>query len=301
MERLRVAALICLSLFLTQAPVPAQEGKDPEAAPAPEPKPALPAAQRLERALAALQERENVLASLEVKQVQPERGMGMMGGIQMRMTIGGVTPSRPFEGEAEVWLRPKEGNLVVVSRKKVPGFGVYHTPDRTLTELLYEDEAPSLKGLNDELRPLFELNRLLRWAKRDGAGYKVTEDAGQGTTTLKGRAPRKAVRQPDGDGGALGISIPGMQRKVLRIDTEFVLDQAGELSELTFTVVRNDPAAKLIEEHLVKQGLPVPPKNEDGETEGVSSVYRLKFDQKRPTPRAKEFRKKIEAHLAKRE
>ena len=64
MERVRVAALICLSLFLTQAPVPAQEGQDPEAAPAPEPKPALPAAQRLERALAALQERENVLASL---------------------------------------------------------------------------------------------------------------------------------------------------------------------------------------------------------------------------------------------
>ena len=239
-----------------------------------------------------------MLASLEVKQVQPERGMGMMGGKQMHMTIGGVTPAQPFAGEAEIWLRPKEGNLVVVSRKRVPGFGVYHTPDRTLTELLYEDEAPSLKGLNDELRPLFELNRLLRWAKRDGAGYKVTEDGGQGTTTLKGRAPRKAVRQPDGDGGALGISIWGMQRKVLRIDTEFVLDQAGELSELTFTVVRNDPAAKLIEEHLVKQGLPVPPKNEDGETEGVSTVYRLKFDQKRPSPRAKNFRKQIEAHLA---
>ena len=296
MERMRVAALICMSLFLTQAPVPAQEEGGGEAAPAPEAKPQLPAAQRLERALAALQERENVLASLEVKQVPPERGMGMMGGgAQVQVMVGGATPSRPFEGEAEVWLRPNAGNLVVVSRKKVPGFGVYHTPDRTLTELLYEDEAPSLKGLNDELRPLFELNRLLRWAKRDGAGYKVSEDAGQGTTTLKGRAPRKAVRQPDGAGGPMDM-IAG-RPKVLRIDMLFELDQAGELSELTFTVVRNDPAAKLIEEHLVKQGLPVPPKNEDGETEGVSSVYRLKFDRKRPSPRAKEFRKQIEAYL----
>ncbi|MFQ5844794.1 MAG: hypothetical protein ACE5JG_07385, partial [Planctomycetota bacterium] len=283
---------LLLALIASGAPTLAQT--EPEPVPHKEAKGAapVPAADRLIAAVEGLRARQDLVASVRVAHRAAQRGGGG-GAVQVFVSTSGGA-RKPFAGDLEVWVGPDD-TMVLVSQKKMPGFGIYRSRDRTITRILYEGQPPGLSGLRDELGPLLELGRVLQWIRRDRDELEVETDAETGRTTLRGKAPKRLVRS----GGAVGpMGVPTMKARVLRVEAKFVLDAAGGLAGAEFAVVHTDPFAALRRMGAGGAAVPgLPQPKAGGEREGGRAVYRLRFDRKRPSPRATEFRRTIETIL----
>ena len=240
----------------------------------------------------------------------PMAGMGniIIGGAG---GIGGAVPSKPFTGEIEAW-RTKDGTLVLMSKKKLPGFALYLQGETAIAETVVQDEQIQLSTIQNELGSLLELDRLLLWIKK----AKWKEDAADkltGEVTYSGELSKRLIRRGDGGGGGGAVMFMGKAR-VLRVEARLTMSREGVLRDARFRIVRNDPMRKMMK-FVMRQGgapgglgipgAPVPPQggddDDDDKAEGSSSTYALTFEPGRPSERAKAFMSKIKKILAEEE
>ncbi len=256
-------------------------------------------------AVRKLEGREELVVRTRVTRQGANNPLAGMGNIVIG-GAGGGAPSKPFTGEIEAW-RTKDGTLVLVSKKKLPGFALYLKGETTIAETVVEDEQIRLSTIRNELGSLLELDRLLLWMKK----AKWKEDAADeltGEVTYSAELSKRLVRRGDGGGGG-GVMFMG-HAKVLRVEARLTMSRDGTLRDARFRVVRNDPMRKMMK-LLINQGggpggIPpaMPPQggdDDDDKAEGASSTYALTFEPDRPSERAKAFKSKIEKILAEEE
>ncbi len=260
-------------------------------------------------AIRKLEEREELVVRPRVPRQEannPRAGIGNMviGG------AGGGAPSKSFTGEIEAW-RTKDGTLVLMSKKRLPGFALYLKGETAIAETVVEDEQIRLSTIKNELGSLLELDRLLLWIKK--AEWKEdSADELTGDVTYSAELSKRLVRRGDGGGGG-AVMFMG-KAKVLRVEARLTMSRDGVLRDARFRVVRNDPMRKMMK-FVLRQGgapggpgmppMPMPPQggddDDDDKAEGSSSTYALTFEPGRPSKRAKAFKGKIEKILAEEE
>jgi hypothetical protein len=300
-----LAAILSLSTVgrAQDAEVP-REGAEPEkekaAAPAPR--------DVVLNAVRKLEVKEELVVRTRVTRQEANNPMAGMGNVVIG-GAGGGTPSKPFTGEIEVW-RAKDGTLVLMSKKKLPGFALYLQGETAIAETVVEDEQIDLATIKNELGSLLELDRLLLWMKKAEWKKDATDEL-TGEVTYTAQLSKRLVRRGDGGGGG-PVMFMG-RAKVLRVEARLTMSRDGMLRDARFRVVRNDPMQKMMK-LMIRQGggpggpgfaPPMPPQgggdDDDDKAEGSSSTYALTFEAGRPSERAKAFKGKITKILAEEE
>lgn len=222
------ALLPCLLAGL----LPAQTGGAPtggsrtEAARADE-----PVRRDLRTALERLSAEDEIELTGRIEREVPEQAFG---GTQV--TVSGIgSDAEPFVGDVLGRLRPR-GGTVLVSRRVLPGFGLWTDGVRTLTTTSFEDAQVGTRELTDDLTILLDLNRILRALPH--AQRLRREERQDGGSVLHAELPRSLIR---GSSGPLATITP----RVLRVTARVELDRAGRVAGLRFEVRRSDPTADL--------------------------------------------------------
>ena len=289
----------------------AQDGEVPREGAKPEKEKAAAPAPRdvVLNAIRKLEEREELVVRTRVTRQEANNPMAGIGNIVIG-GAGGGAPSKPFTGEIEAW-RTKDGTLVLMSKKRLPGFALYLKGETAIAETVVEDEQIRLSTIKNELGSLLELDRLLLWIKK--AEWKEdSADELTGDVTYSAELSKRLVRRGDGGGGG-AVMFMG-KAKVLRVEARLTMSRDGVLRDARFRVVRNDPMRKMMK-FVLRQGgapggpgmppMPMPPQggddDDDDKAEGSSSTYALTFEPGRPSKRAKAFKGKIEKILAEEE
>ncbi|MHC4938797.1 MAG: hypothetical protein ACYTHK_07505 [Planctomycetota bacterium] len=301
-----------IALFLFLPPALAQDSKEPERAletkeTRVEPTPH----ELLASALLDIGRAGDRVIEAEIKHKQPEREVQVQGGgnqairVVQHVSINGA--GEPYEGKVEAW-RDADGATVIVSRRELPGFGLYLTEDRAIRRMTTEDKVPDLTQLQTELMSFLDGKRFSKHAL--AAELKHELDEASGDHVFNGAVDKHIVRPVRTAAGdpRFGRAFRGMQPKVLRAKIELRVTPKGRLKSAKVTIVRNDPAREMMRGgafggRIVIQGgqggFKVVPDNKDDEAEekhdieGLSTIYRLNFSQKDPSERAKAFKREI--------
>jgi len=227
MIRLATSFFIAAALVL---PVFAQEAPKPNQPPAP-----------LVQALEALAAQEAAFCG----SVRVHEDTGPNGSTVQVITAG-TSNAKPYIGPIDL-LRTAKGELLLVSRPRLPGFVIYDDGIRTIHQVLHEGTQPGLSELAGDLLSLVDVRRLLHFVGR--SEWETIEEQATGHTRYEGELPVRIIssREP---GGVLG----GMMRaKVLATTAVFRLDGDGHIVKVRFRVTRSDPTAALRERALSGQ------------------------------------------------
>ena len=248
------------------------------------------------KALLAYRDAKDIVVQAEVKTERGEGG-GMFAGAQVIIQTSSGGGGTPFEGKCEAW-RGADGATVIVSKKGLPGFGLYMDLDRTIERTTTEDKSYSLTQLQNELAPILDQANFTRYAM--AAKFEHTLDPTTGDHVFTGALARKLVRAPAKQGiEARGLALAGFGgKKVLRCEAKLVVGKEGRFKQIVVKVVHSDPMAKMTRQILIRGGAfqPVQPekKKDDGkEKEGDKSVYTLTLDGKGPSERARAFKRSV--------
>lgn len=304
-----------LLLLLAAVPALAQETEEPRRAlesagerEAPDPHELLAAA------LLGYRKQGDRVVAVKVEQKQPQEqpqapGAGGNGVVFQVVVQGPGGPAEdPYEGEAEAW-RDAEGTTVIVSRKEVPGFGLYITPERTIRRVTAEGKGPGTDQLRAELTSLMDGERFFKHAMVAKLEQRVDEKTGE--SVWSGTVDKEIVRpvRVAGENPQVAQIVAGMRPRVLKARLELRVTKEGRLARASVTIVRNDPTREMMRDAnfggIIVKGAGIPQKQEkkpdaDGEKhdiEGVSTVYTLDFTKKQPSERAIAFKREISRAL----
>ena len=263
----------------------------------------------LAAALLDYRKQRELVLDARVVQKQPEAQPQAPGanGAVVQVVIqgpGGATPD-PYEGDAEAW-RDEEGNTVIVSRKELPGFGLFISPERTIQRVTSEGKTPGTDELRTELLSLMDGERFTDHVMLAKLEHRVDEQTGE--HVWRGKVDKEIVRPVRAEGVDPRIAqiVGGMRPRVLRADLELRITKEGRLARATVTIVRNDPAREMMArggfggagQIILRNGKLQQQEKEEGDAEkhdieGVSSVYTLDFTRKAPSERATAFKREI--------
>lgn len=135
-----------------------------------------------------------------------------------------------FVGDLEAYVR-SDGVSCIVSRNAIPGFGIW-MGERKLVHSTYEDAPFELAETQQELKGLFDFERLLDRARK--AEWHAAEEVTNGGWFLEAQLPGDLVPGETDQQNRFG-GVP----QVLHVNVALVLDTQGRLSEADFDVVRS--------------------------------------------------------------
>jgi len=250
----------------------------------------------------------DIVVAVNVEHKQPEAdppaGGGRQGNIVQVVVQGPGSPrGEPFEGDVEAW-RDAGGNTVLVSAKKLPGFGLFVTPERTLRRVTAEGAAPDINQLRTEILSFLESDRFAKHVANAELRHSVDPETGE--HVWGGEVDKNIVRpvRAEGVDPHIAAAVGGLAPRVLRASLVLRVSKNGEIRSAKVTIVRNDPGREMLRGGfgggIVIQGGQLrkqPEKQPDGDAkhdiEGVSTIYTLDFTKKSPSERAKSFKREM--------
>lgn len=244
---------------------------------------------KLASAIQALAEEKEFVLSGSVTLEEPDSG-----GAQHMIVIngGGSGGGEEYAGPVEIW-RTHEDELVIASRDALPGFGFFDNGERSITQLNYEDVPVRASSLTSDLVALLDLNRLKRSVRKTDLDSKTGQDGK--ALVFRGEISKRILR------GGGGSPIQLLAPQVLRVETEFTLDDKMRLVSLKFIVVRSDPFAGLRRKALEGEldgGIEITSERPDlSEDEGKRYIYTLNVSKKGPSDRAKALLEQVREML----
>jgi len=255
-----------------------------------------------------------VQANVEHQQpkIDPAKPAAPGQAIQVIVRAQGMGAAEdPFEGKVEAW-RDANGVSIIVSEKKVPGFGLYLLQDKTIRRVTYEAKAPGLSQLQAELLSLLDGQRFVRHVLAAELGHRVDEATGD--HLWSGKISRDIVRPARAVSNDLvAMMAMRMTPRVLRANVELRLSKEGKLKQTRVTIVRNDPAREMLQggfagRVIIRGGggnpIRIPQPGADGdkekhEVEGVSTIYTLDLTATQASERAKAFKRDMQRAVGK--
>ena len=284
---LPLTALALLAPLLAQDPVP-------ETAPAAATEAPDPAAQAAAALRAVDSTAFQFTGAVSRKQAKAEDGPAGLG-VAIMVGSSATGGGEPFKGAFVGHRYDGEDDVIVCSEKRLPGFRAW-LGARKIIETLSDGGATNAQGPLNELSSLLDFGRFQRYVKR--AEWKATPGP-DGTTTLRAELPGKVIETEDSNGMGRAMRFGN---KVLRVETELVVDAEGWLQAATYSIVRNDPMAA-IREQIVQGGgggnvAFTFDGTEDGEpADGEVTTWNLKFAEGAPLEPVAEFRKVVSSYL----
>jgi len=191
---------------------------------------ASPAAKReLAAALKKMAGDDLMLRGSVAEEDPPSPKLGVGGRIVSVAVVSGSMP--PYEGKLEVW-RNTGGETTIMSRSRLPGFGVYDDGSRTLSTITFEGTPFAVSQTGSEIAQLLDLAKLQKIVSR---ADEISATRADGKTVYRCSLSSRLLRVTDT--GAASMYAP----KVLRIESAFTLNENGDVVAIEFSVVRNDP------------------------------------------------------------
>jgi hypothetical protein len=229
-----------------------------------------PGAAELSRALRALSAAEIVHFT---GYVSAQSSGGDFGGSVMMVHAGGDS-GKKFAGAIEI-VRSKKDETCLISKSKLPELILFDDGARTLVRTTVEDEPITTAELAPDVSALLDLERLAEAIEK--AGAKKHDDAPRFTCELPARFVKSG-------GGGLARSIGP---KVMRVELEVTLDDAGAPAALKFHVTRSDPFAGITRRALESGGGAFSAGGADltDDEEGPTSTYEIHVAKDAPSAR----------------
>ncbi|KAA3611452.1 MAG: hypothetical protein DWQ01_05005 [Planctomycetota bacterium] len=215
---------------------------------------------------------------------------GGLGGGQVIVIQGGAEGGEAFEGDFEAYL-DQEGHQIIVSKSKIPGFGIYLGGDR-LVQVNYDRSPLQLNDRLGEFEGLLDPYRLWKYGKK--AEWKVEAFSETGAKISANISKRLIPKDGSGIAFAFGPQI-------MRIEFELKLDAGGKPVQAKVAIVRSDPMAHIREQmengelqggSSIEIGGPPQVKEEDLK-EGDTTRYILRFKTQAPSPGILAFKKTV--------
>jgi hypothetical protein len=234
---------------------------------------------------------------------------GGIAGFQVVIRNGAMNgaAAKPFQGELEAW-RDSEGDLVILSRKALPGLAIFQSGKRTIQRHTTEGATPETKFLCAELQSIMDGIRLTKHALASKLTPKTNADTGE--VVWSGEISKDVVRPVRANGDPrLAMVMEQFAPRVLKANIELRVSNKGKLREIKLSVVRNDPAREMLKGgglgRIVILGAPGQPGKAGGigrgletnadaekhEIEGKTTVYEVEIETGGASERAKAFKR----------
>jgi hypothetical protein len=187
---------------------------------------------------------------------------------------GGGDGAKKFSGAIEL-VHTKKDELCLISKSKLPEVILYDDGMRTLVRTTVEDEPTSTADIALDMTALLEPKRLADAIEK--AGAKKHDDGPRFTCEL----PARLVK----NGGGLASSFGP---KVMRVDAEITLDEAGAVATMKLDVTRSDPFAGVTRRAIQGGGggaISVGTSELSDDEVGATSVYEIHVEKDAPSAR----------------
>ena len=210
------------------------------------------------------------------------------GGGMTQTIILGAGNSNPFNGDFELWRGDEENEeMVVVSKKFAPGFGIYVSDETTVTETRSVDDEPAkdVAGVRRVCEALLDARRLSKWFKK--AQWERTSQS-EDASTWQASVSRRIV-PPSTQG------MPGVPGARITEATATLTLSGMRISEIQIRVSETDPMAEM-QRQAMRSGAPgMPPGMEMPEPndKGNEVTYVLRPDSSKVSKRLSTFRARM--------
>lgn len=215
----------------------------------------------------------------------------------VRTVVVGDGGAAPYEGGFEVWRDgPENDEVVIVSKRFVPGFGIYEKDGEGVIETRRKEgeRAIDAAGVRRGVLALIDTRRLTKWLRK--ASWKPLDgDAEDPGVSRRWSAEVSRRIVPPTTQGMAGISSV----RVLRAEAELTLVR-GTVSEIRVRVTETDPVAGLRRRAVRESGAELPPGFEldEGGDEGREITYVIRPASATVSKRLAQFRKRMRAASA---
>ena len=172
---------------------------------------------------------------------EPKNGGGMgcrMGGVQV-IVAGAGQKLKIFSQPFELTVSPEEYDLLICSKKKLPGIAIYQSGVETITSTAFSDEKFSTDDLGNDLPQIFNMKNLKKYI---GKVEDCEVEESDGTTSYSCNLSKRFIRN-FGNAGPQGMFTASIKR----IEAKFQVDGEGEVANISIKVIRENPMAKIME------------------------------------------------------